>query len=155
MKLRSMYNYDVNAASDEAGLDCSVEKSLTRQEFREECDINTILRRFGITGQLPENVRMPTYGDFVGVRDFQTAMNAVASARESFDAMPAHVRSRFGNDPGAFVDFCSDVNNLEEARRLGLAVPAEAQATPLAGGVVQRSTASVPDPAPSGTITNT
>ena len=39
-------------------------------------------------------------------------MNAVRGAEESFMAMPAEVRSRFGNDPQAFVEFCSDEANL-------------------------------------------
>ena len=107
MFLRAPWNYDTMEASNDAGLDCQ-DPTLAQQNFRDECDINTIVKRFGITGQLPENVRMPTYGDFLQVNDFHSAMNAVAAAGEAFDAMPADVRARFNNDPGAFVDFCSD-----------------------------------------------
>lgn len=123
MKLKMSYD-DFMPESDATGLDCSVEPSLTKQAFAEECDINTIVRRFGITGQLPENVRMPTYGDYTGVVDFKTAMDAMALARESFEAMPAHVRERFDNDTQKFVEFCSDEKNRDEAISLGL-VPAK------------------------------
>lgn len=119
MFVRSAYNYDVDAASLEAGLEC-LDVSLTKQSFSEEADINTIVRRFRLTGELPTDVRMPTYGDFTDVIDFHSAMNVVASARESFDAMPAEVRARFHNNPGEFVDFCSDGENLAEAIKLGL-----------------------------------
>lgn len=122
--VRTPYNYDMGKAGDESGLDCSGLPSLAKQSFAEECDINTIVRRFGLTGQLPENVRMPTYGDFVDVVDFQSAMNAVVAARESFDAMPADVRARFHNDAGEFVAFCDDDRNRDEAVKLGLVPPA-------------------------------
>lgn len=117
--LRTPYNYDRNKASDESALKCK-DPSLAKQSFKEECDINTIVERFAITGELPTNVRMPTYDDFTGVTDFHTAMNAIAKANEAFDAMPANVRARFHNDPAEFVDFCSSKDNLEEAKRLGL-----------------------------------
>lgn len=120
--VRTPFNYDRNAASDESGLAC-LDESRTKQSFAEEVDINTIMRRFGQTGQLPENVRPPTYQDFVGIFDFHTAMNAVASAGESFDKMPADVRTRFHNDPAEFVAFCSDDSNLEAMDKMGLTSP--------------------------------
>jgi len=119
--VRSEYNYDRDKASDESGLRCE-DLSLTKQSFAEECDINTIVRRFGISGELPQNVVMPTYQDFEGVFDFQTAMNAILQANESFMSMPAEVRARFNNNPALFVDFCSDDANMEEAIKLGLVV---------------------------------
>lgn len=122
--IRTAYNYDRNAAGDETAIR-DFGEGMTQQSFAEECDINTIVRRFGLTGELPSGVRMPSYGDFDSVVDFQTAMNALVQAKEAFMEMPADVRARFGNDPGAFVDFCSDKKNLEEARRLGLVPPAE------------------------------
>jgi phage internal scaffolding protein len=136
--VRSTFNYDMNAASDESGLRCD-DVSLAKQEFAEECDINTIARRFGITGELPSGVRMPSYGDFSSVVDFHTAFNAVALANEAFETMPADVRSRFQNDPGKFVDFCSDESNRDEAIRLGLVPPppvprSSQEAVPASGG---------------------
>lgn len=122
MFLRTPYNYDRDQASDESGLRCE-DPSLTKQSFKDECDLNVILERFALTGRLPENPRMPTYGDFMDVSDYHTAMNAVRAADEAFMALPAAIRARFGNDPGAYVDFCSDEKNREEAARLGLLKP--------------------------------
>lgn len=123
--VRSPYNYDVDQASDESGLKCG-DVSLAVQDQRDEVDINTIVRRFGLTGQLPDNVSAPTYGDFTGVHDYHSAMNAVAKANEAFEEMPAEVRARFQNDPAAFVAFCSDDKNREEAVKLGLVFAKEA-----------------------------
>lgn len=94
--------------------------SRAKQEFRDECDINTIVKRFGITGKMPQGVRMPMFGDFDQVSNFHEAANAIAAARESFSAMPAEVRSRFNNDPEVFVQFCGDEANRAEAIKLGL-----------------------------------
>lgn len=117
--VRNPYNYDTNKASDEAGLLCE-DPSLTQQSFAEEADINTIVRRFKLTGQLPSNVRAPEFGEFTESRDFHELMNFVVKANESFEAMPAEVRYRFHNDPAEFVDFCSDLTKRDEAAKLGL-----------------------------------
>lgn len=120
--IRTPYNYDVDEVSNETGLVCP-EPTMAQQQFRDEADINTIMERFGRTGELVAPVRMPQYGDFTGVNDYHTAMNAVIDAQTSFDALPAKVRARFDNDPGQFVEFCLDDNNREEAVSLGLVAP--------------------------------
>lgn len=118
--VRNPFNYDTNAVSVATGVEC-LEPTLTQQQFAEDADINTIVRRFGITGQLPVNGRMPTYGDFSDVDDFHSAVNAVRAATEAFMALPGNVREEFGHDPQRLIDFCSNPDNLPAARKLGLA----------------------------------
>lgn len=115
--------YDTKAASEAVSLRCT-DVSRTIQSMKEESDINTIVKRFGITGQLPTGVRVPTFGDFTGVDDYRSAIDAMRLANDSFMKMPAEVRNRFQNDPQLFVEFCSDERNVDEMRKLGLAVPA-------------------------------
>ncbi|AXH77972.1 MAG: internal scaffolding protein [Microviridae sp.] len=122
MFIRSAFNYDVDEASDESGLVCP-EPTRTQQQFCEECDINVIVQRFGITGAMPESMVLPTYGDFSGVGDYQSAIDAISQAQEAFMQLPGHIRAKFGHDPGAFVDFCSDEANIDELRSMGLANP--------------------------------
>jgi len=117
--LRTAYNYDRDAASDESGLSCE-DESLAIQSAEEESNINTIVRRFGLTGQLPDQVAMPRSGDFTGVPDFHTAMNLIRQAQEEFLRVPADVRARFQNDPQRFMEFLEDDGNRAEAERLGL-----------------------------------
>jgi phage internal scaffolding protein len=124
--VRTPYNYDRLAASDESGLKCS-DPSLTVQSMTEEADINTIVRRFGLTGQVTVHDRPPLNEEFVDVMDFHSAQNLIRAAQEAFMDQPAEVRARFDNDPGKFVDFCSDGANHDELVKLGLAV---AKATP-------------------------
>lgn len=142
--VRTPYNYDMNKASDEAGLG-QFEPTRTQQHFKEECDINTIVRRFGVTGELPIGTRAPRYGDFTGVNDFQTAMNAVARANEAFDALPATWRKRFDHDPQKFLEFCENTENREEAVRLGLIMP---QAADLAASAPRSDKDTTQTPAP-------
>lgn len=126
--VRSPYNYDLAKASDDSGLDCSCDGAgRTKQSFSEEADINTLIRRFGIGNPLPQGVRVPSYGDFSGVYDYQSALNVLQRADAAFMGLPANLRSRFGNDPAAFVAFCDDDANRDEAVRLGM-VPAPAPA---------------------------
>jgi phage internal scaffolding protein len=137
--LRSAYNYDVDAASVEAALTCE-DASLAIQSAEEESNINTIVRRFGLTGELPNDVKMPQTGDFTNIPDFHTAMNIVRKTKEEFLRVPAEVRARFGNDPQAFMNFIEDDSNYDEARRLGLLKPVQAAAEPLAVRVVPEPT---------------
>lgn len=116
---RNGYNYDRDAVSKATGLAC-LDPSMAKQEFKAETDINTIVEQFGLTGQMPSNARMPTYGDFSVVTDYQTAMNAVRSADEAFMALPAALREYFSNDPQTLLEFVSDDSNRPEAEKLGL-----------------------------------
>lgn len=127
MFLRCSFNYDADAVSRETAIDTNFDPhtgeelpSMTQQSFKDECDINEIVRRFGLTGELPENFRAPQSGDFTGVTDFQTAMNAVIEAQAQFDSLPAHIREEFRNDPQRLMDFVSDDKNKDRAIELGL-----------------------------------
>jgi phage internal scaffolding protein len=102
--------------------------SLAKQSFRDECDINNILRKFNVTGELPVGSVQPQYGDFSGITDYQSALNAVMAAQDSFLALPAKIRARFDNDAALFVDFASDEANRDEMKALGLLRQETAQA---------------------------
>jgi len=122
LTLRTPYNYDTNAASNESGLNCE-DSSRTQQHFKDECDINNILRQFNITGQLPAQTLNPKYGDFTGISDYKTALDRVISADEEFMNLPANVRARFNNDTAQLIDFLDNEDNRLEAEKLGLVEP--------------------------------
>lgn len=128
--LRTAYNYDTMAASDETALHCK-DESLAIQSGKDEADINTIVKRFGLTGEMPSDFQMPQSGDFTGAPDFHSAMNLIRNTQEQFLKVPAHVRDRFQNDPARLMSFIEDNNNYEEASKLGLLKPKET-AAPLA-----------------------
>lgn len=111
--------------------------SKTRQEFANECDINTIMGRYAVTGVLDYvNKHQPTFED-VSSLDFTNAMQTVAAARSAFYDLPASVRDRFDNEPAFMLGFLENPQNREEAIELGLVkraetpIPAPAQTSPL------------------------
>ena len=137
--------YDTNAASEETATHCE-EETRTQQQFKDECDINIIMERFGITGELPTNVRQPIMADFIDALDYQSAMNAIRAADEAFMEMPAGVRARFQNNPQNFIEFFSKEENRAEGEKLGLIMPKTSiQAEALEG--VPEATDTPKDPA--------
>jgi len=118
--VRSPYNYNMDTASELTGLRCD-DGSRTKQEFAEECDINTIIRRFGVTGHLPITSVQPLEGDFTNIEDYHSAINTVNAANANFMRLPSAVREKFHNNPQIFVDFCLDPANIEAVRDLNLA----------------------------------
>lgn len=117
--LRSAFNYDVNRVSDASALHC-LDPSLASQSEAKDADINEIVRRFGITGELPQNFNPPQYGDFTEIGDYRSALEAVRNAAESFMEMPADLRAKFHNDPAELIDFLANEANRNEAVSLGL-----------------------------------
>lgn len=128
-KVRTRFNYDRDAVSI-ATAPPQPDDGKTQQNFKEECDINTIVQRFNLTGQLPENLKLPQYVNYEGVFDFQTAMQTMMEAEEQFMSVPAHIRAQFDNSPQKFLEYCENPNNREGLRKLGLLKPEPPQPAP-------------------------
>jgi phage internal scaffolding protein len=136
--LRTPYNYDRDAATNESGLACE-EPSLAQQHHKDECDINNILRQFNITGLLPESPLSPRYGDFTGIGDYHTALNRVIAAQDEFEALPAQIRARFDNDPAQLIEFLQNSDNRPEAEKLGLVEKATAEVVEVAQNTPEKA----------------
>lgn len=102
--------------------------SLTRQEFADECDINTLMARYE-TSVIGGPGNMPPLGpqNFV---DWTTQpqtlleyMDVMRTADAAFMSLPAAVRKEFDNDPVEFVDFAQDPANQAQMASWGLAEP--------------------------------
>lgn len=98
--------------------------SMTKQSFKDECDINRILMKYQKTGLL---THVQSYGgryeDLPSNLDYQESLNAIMAAEEAFMSLPSSLRSRFGNDPATFLDFVGNPANENELVELGLANP--------------------------------
>lgn len=113
------------------------EPSLTRQEFAEECDINTIMAKYEASGAISHvNKAEPRYLDTTLYEGLQASMDAFREASVAFNSLPATVRREFDNDPQAFVDFAVNPDNLERMREWGLAPPAPVPDAPIRVEVV-------------------
>lgn len=108
-----MRGYDARALSEETGTDTGSD-TIVQQHYADEVDINTIVRRFGVTGSMPFGPNGPAiYGDFSGISDWESALATIERAEESFMALPAEVRAKFDNDPGKLVEYSQSVSEEE------------------------------------------
>lgn len=126
--------------------------SRTKQSFKDECDINAIVRRFVKTGDvsvLQVRARGAMYGDVSDVGDLQRAYSLVDAAREGFSALPAKVRERFKNSPVELLEFLLDRENFREAVDLGL-VAGKAPVIPAAVGPASVAPPGAAAPPPGG-----
>nr|QJB19250.1 MAG: internal scaffolding protein [Microvirus sp.] len=106
----------------------TVGPSLTRQEFAEECDINTLMARYD-TAIIGGPGNLPPIGpdNFV---DWTTQpstlleyMDVMRTAETAFMSLNASIRKEFDNDPVEFVAFASDPENRAQMATWGLANP--------------------------------
>lgn len=100
----------------------------TKQDHKDMCDINQLLRHYDRTGLITHvNNAVAHYGDYTEVNEYQESLNIVMKAQNAFGELPSDVRSFFKNDPGAFMEFATNPENHSKMVDLGLA---EAKPTP-------------------------
>lgn len=76
------------------------EASLAQQQFKEDCDMNNIVRK-AMRGIPPRFQREdePQYGDFSNPIELERAFNTMAQAKDAFMNLPAELRLELNNDP--------------------------------------------------------
>nr|UXQ88122.1 MAG: internal scaffolding protein [Microvirus sp.] len=120
--------------------------SMTKQSFKDECNINKIMEKFQKSGAISHYAKhAPTYGDATHT-ELHDALNIVADANTMFEELPSSIRAKFQNNPEQFLEFVQDPKNLAEMRELGLADKAPAKTTEVAN-VEQPATTPVETPA--------
>jgi len=104
---------------------------LTKQSFRDECDINNILRKYQKTGLIEHVKRFNgQYGDFSDVKGYQDSLNRIKAADEAFMSLPVDLRKRFHQRPAEFLEFVSNSVNRDEMLKMGLLKPKVDEASP-------------------------
>lgn len=105
-------------------LEIDPEENRTKEQFGDEVNINTIMKKLQERGIVPEERGdVGHYGDFSEVIGYQDAMEAINVANESFARLSAEVRRRFNQDPDQLLAFIDDPGNEEEAIALGILPP--------------------------------
>lgn len=117
-------------------------KGRTKQEFKAECDINNIIRRYAREGFLRHMARgVPEFLDVSEIGDFRTAVDQVREAERWFSLLPAKIRTKFGDDAARFLDEAGQMSRAE-LRELGLAELRKSDAP------IRRRADDVEEPAP-------
>ncbi len=97
-------------------------ESMTKQSFRNESNINIIMAKYAKTGLIDHVKKYEgRYEDVTGVEDYHTSLNRIHAAQAAFMSLPSGVRTKFDNDPGEFLNFVNEPDNLEEMYEMGLA----------------------------------
>lgn len=124
-------------------------RSMTRQEFTDECDVNKLMERYQKVGvwPLPMPNAEPRYLDVSAVPDFAAAMQMMIDAENAFMTLPAITRREFDNDPTRFVEFAQNSENLPKMREWGLAPPEAVADPPMRVEVVNPPGAEAGEPA--------
>lgn len=94
-------------------------KGRTQQNLKDEVDINNIVKRYQVSGEVPEQ-REGYYADVSKIPNYQQALDIVSRAEDAFNSLPAKVRGRFMNNPGMLLEWLEKPENRAEAIELGL-----------------------------------
>lgn len=93
-----------------------------QQQFKDDCDINSIMRKFQKTGAIDHVAKhQPVYGVATPM-DYHEAMNTITAAQSMFADLPSSLRRRFNGDPAELLEFVQNPDNADEAKELGLAL---------------------------------
>lgn len=103
----SLHGYDAKEVSERLAVDTG-SQTLVQQHFKDEVDVNTIVRRFGITAGMPFGRDGGMYGDFTGIVDYESAVALVNDTEARFARLPAEIREKFRNNPGELVRFAQE-----------------------------------------------
>lgn len=97
--------------------------SLTKQEFKDEVDINNIINK-ALRGEFVRGAVNPGfYDDVSAVGDYHDMQDRMLSINDEFMKMPPEIRARFHHDPSLLVEWVNNPINKAEAIELGLLEP--------------------------------
>lgn len=92
-------------------------ESMTQQHFKDECDINNILKSY--RGKISSSTEPAFFMDCT-VTDLQSAYEIAEDIGARFDSLDSEVRARFNNNPLELLEFVHNADNQTVAIELGL-----------------------------------
>jgi len=129
------------AYSDKPRIQLFCGEGRTHQSFKDESNINLIMAKYAKTGLLDHlNTHQGDYGNFIGYEDYHTSMNQIREAEAAFSTIPSKIRERFGNDPGQFLTFVQNPDNVDEMVEMGLARKAPPEPTETSSAPAETTT---------------
>lgn len=121
MKFRGRYNVGDDERVRELTRTRNDEPTKTERHHARNCDLNVILRQYGVGKSLPV---LPYSPDMFGEDDLDLdlhgALAVVQGAQDYFNALPSSLRAKFSYSPAALWDWVNDPANADEAVNLGL-----------------------------------
>lgn len=105
------------------------DEPMTKQYFKDECNVNNIVRRFQQDGVIPVTTNVaPQYGHAPNL-EFKEALDLVLSGRQEFASLSDSVRQGFGNDENRYFQFLDTYQRDPTAYDALLSSPSGASGT--------------------------
>lgn len=114
---KTPYNHDRDAESARVALRCN-DPSLTKQEFKDDSDINVILDRFLKTQEPPPMALPEHFTDLTGRTSYFEMASKIAEANQMFYRLPPDIRQEFANDPAQWADAVNTAIETDDGDRL-------------------------------------
>lgn len=154
---KTPWNHDTDLEARRTGT-YNDEPSLTKQEFKEETDINVILERFMRGGDAPPPVLPEHFMDLTQRPTYFDVAQRIAEANKTFYMLDAETRAKHLNDPNRWADEVVQATNRGDKaalEALGIEVHLKPQedakaTTSPAGGSPPPEIAKAPSEAPKG-----
>lgn len=127
---KTPWNHDTNFESDRTATFCA-DPSLTKQEFVEEQDINTIIERLTKGGEIPNIVLPEHFLDLSGRTDYFTMASKIADTNRLFYTLDAKTREDHLNDPARWADAvvkATEAGDADQLELLGIQLTEERKA---------------------------
>jgi len=127
------------------------EPSVTKQSFKDECDINNIVKRFEATGILDHVNQAAAKGLYIDLPsglDLQTGLDKIRQAEAAFMALPASARAEFNNDPVEFVEAFNNPSKEQQERFIELGLATRRETAPTEPSPQPVAPAPTPPPTP-------
>lgn len=135
MAQSTIFKTRLNTIGEKSGL-ITIGSSMTKQAFKDECDINRIMARYEATGQIEHlSKKTPLFGDFSNFENYQDLCNRANEVNEAFQALPSELRKELNYRPEAFVPWLSDPANRDKAVKYGLMRPQAVEKPRVVGDV--------------------
>ena len=93
--------------------------SLTEQQYKNECDLNLLIKAYQKSG-VPLPAPVMNCMDCTTVMQFETAKQVIADAESSFECLPSNIRDEFKTVQN-YLQYISDEKNIKDVYERGLA----------------------------------
>ena len=122
--------------------------SMTKQEFKDDCDVKSVMQRWAQTGVLDHTrVSPPTYGDTtLTPASYQEALEISRLVENEFNALDPETRAEYDNDPAAYLEHLEQQAHERE-------IEPEPEAPPTADSAIPTPEELI-DPEPTGEPAN-
>lgn len=120
MKKLEITNHHQEFYRPETGLSFEGTESLTDQSFKNDCDINIIMKNFAKTGVLPQQTNLGDYIDATEIPTLEQAFDISRRASEAFLSLPAEVRNLINHDPSQLEKIVSNPEYRDILKKHGV-----------------------------------